>query len=838
MADPTQAPDPATSERGPEGPRRRRLPTPAQAGVYILPVMLVGLTLGFAHFLDRHYPIREWLFWRYASYWFACALWSVSCLSLGDFLVKRLLPCPAPFREHLGTSFALGVFAYTFLMSLAGFAHLYRPGLFFAMPALMLAIGGPGLMGTSTRFWRHLKAARAKAKPPPAWSWFVLAFGLVGLGMVYFLVLTPDNVQFDSRWKHFALAEEYAVTGGVRRFAEGWTVETNPHLATYVYLWGFLLPSGNAFDRIELAAHIEFTIFVATTLMIPALVRRLVPGATARHAWAARFLFPGVFLYDSSVSGGADHVGALFTIPLFLLLLRASKDLSPRACIAMALAAAGGIMTKLTGLLMLLPLPAAWLLVRAVVIARRKDLGPARHYAWQGPLAALGVGLAVTSTFWLKNWIYYGDPIYPSLHEYLHLRPWTVDAADLFEHGYKDFQFWRPPHNMKGLADTLRALVEFSFFPNDYPKFHGKVPVFGSLFTLLLICLPFLKRTRRIWALVAAVHLGIFVWFWTHHQDRYLQTLVPWMAAVTASVIILISRVSIYTRAPLGALIGLQIVWGGDVYFIPTHGMIRSPIKAVLDLLAGGYEKNYRGRLHQPTFGAVGEALPKDARVLLHDNHVHLGVHAATVNDWGGWQFGISYGRQKTPGEVYDLLAGMGVTHLLWTRGQSRGWDSIAGDLAFYHFATRETTDRNKIGPNMLARMPDARPTGTFDDPVLFLGCNDDGYRSGLYPLSEMTVPVFGPRSRRFPAPRVRAKGDDQDAADLALQAGFMVLNPKCHPDPPAGANEHFERVANRKLVRDPTDKLYWTLWVRSTEAPQPDAPGSQPPVEDTPPAF
>jgi hypothetical protein len=29
--------------------------------------------------------------------------------------------------------------------------------------------------------------------------------------------------------------------------------------------------------------------------------------------------------------------------------------------------------------------------------------------------------------------------------------------------------------------------------------------------------------------------VGIAIWFWTYHQDRYLQTLLPWMVAVTTS---------------------------------------------------------------------------------------------------------------------------------------------------------------------------------------------------------------------------------------------------------------------------------------------------------------
>jgi len=488
-------------------------------------------------------------------------------------------------------------------------------------------------------------------------------------------------------------------------------------------------------------------------------------------------------------------------------------------------------MAKLTGLLMLLPVPVAVLAVRAVVIARRRELGPARHNAWRGPLAALAVGLGATSTFWLKNWIYYGDPIYPSLHRYLKLRPWTVDAADLFEYGYKEFQFWRPPHDLQGFARTLAALFDFSFAPNDYASFHGAVPVFGSLFTLLLVCLPFLRRTGRIWGLAGAVHLAIFVWYWTHHQDRYLQTLVPWMAAVTASIVILLLRTNLPTRIALAGLVGLQIVWGGDVYFIQTHAMAHSPIKAALDLLSAGYERNYQARLHVPSWVAVGDALPQGARVLLHDNHVHLGIHASTVSDWGGWQFGISYGREKTPRDVYDLLTGMGVTHVAWDHGVSKGWDSLAGDLTFFYFATRVTVAPRAVGGVTIGKMPSAPPAGPFDDTVLFLGC-DDAYRSGLYALSDLTVPVFGPKSTTYPPPRVSCPATGREADELARKASFLVLDPQCRKDGLSG----FERVASRRLVHGHKGKDHWTLWLRAKGASHgaPDAT----PADDEPPAF
>ena len=50
-------------------------------------------------------------------------------------------------------------------------------------------------------------------------------------------------------------------------------------------------------------------------------------------------------------------------------------------------------------------------------------------------------------------------------------------------------------------------------------RYHGKVPVSGSLYTLLLVCLPFFRRTKRIWLLVIMTQVAIFIWYWIHHQE-------------------------------------------------------------------------------------------------------------------------------------------------------------------------------------------------------------------------------------------------------------------------------------------------------------------------------
>ncbi|MFO0611399.1 MAG: hypothetical protein U0414_02340 [Polyangiaceae bacterium] len=785
-------------------------------------VLLLAAMVTFVLATNFHYKVKTWLFWHYAGYWLTCLGWGLGCLSTGYAIVKRLLP-PQPLREAIVLAFATGAVAYYLLSSTLGLFYLYRPFLFFALPGAMIAAGAWDLFKLARRLRGKLARARAKAKRAPAWALPVIAFGLVGFALVYFPILVPENVQFDSRWKHFALAEEYVVTHGIRRFPEGWTVETNPHLATFVYLQGFLLPFGELFDRVELAAHLEFFVFIVSTLSIPVLVRRLVPGVQGRYTWVVRFLFPGVFVYDSSLTGGADHIAALFVVPIALLLIKGLRDLSWRYLALFAAMLGGAAMVKLTCLLMFAPVGFLAIGVRVIQFLVRppSHVPHARRAAIIAPLAAIAAGLLVTSTFWAKNWVWYGDPIYPSLFKKLTLRPWTEDAPDLFIWGYQDYQFWRPSRDLAGVWETLKAVFSFAFIPHDYSRNHGAVPVFGSLFTLLIPCLVFLKKTKRIWMMVAIVDVAIFTWYWIHHQDRYLQPLVPWMAAATAATIILLFRLGWVGRIGSSLLVGYQIIWGGDAPFLPTHAMAGAPMKASYDLLSSGFRKDANRFRTYANWVALGNTFPRNARVVLHDNHTHLGFQRETLNDWGAWQFGVSYGRLGTPQAVWKLLKEMGVTHVSWEPQKSKGWDSIAGDIVFFEFATRETDQRGSGSGFEWGTMKPSEPTAQPIREVAFLGCNNT-VQDGLYHLADLHVPVFGPNNQAYPEPRMTGA-----PAELLAKADAVVVDPKC---PKSGlALTGFELVAHRKNLLNfgGTKELVIYLRVGGSLAPTSSAPGS-----------
>jgi len=779
-------------------------------------LLLVGGIALFASFVDRIYPVGEWLFWHYACYWLCSLVVAGACFGMGARTLRMLGVRGLSTLELLSIAFAIGLFEFELCMFFSGLLHLYRTGLFFALPLLLITVNVNELHALWRRLVQRRRLLGRKARPLGAVGLLGIAFGFVALLAVYFLILSPENVQFDSRWKHLALAEDYVAYGGVRRLDEGWVFDSRPHFTSYLFSWAFLLPKSRLFDRMVLSAHLEFVTFLVTTLIgIPALVRRLVPRADPRVVWAVRFLFPGVLLYDSSLAVGADHFGAMYGVPVCLVTLFAWRALSPRWCALLGLLLGAAAMVKETTAMLLAPIPILALAVRVLWLSAKRPAsgGASRLGVWRGPLLASAVGLMCSSPLWLTNWISHGDPVYPVLNRFLNVRPWTSESAYRLKWAYEEANMWQPPHTFAGLLTSLKALFTFSFVPNDWGKLHGRTPVFGSLFTLLLPCLILCRGRLRLWGLVGWVHFSILCWYWVHHQDRYLQGIMPLMAAATAALLTLAWRSGVIASIALSLLVALQVVWGGDVYFFQTHSMAKSPLKKSIDLLSAGFEGNYDKRFGvQGQWQTVASVLPKHARVLVHDENNHLGLEAQSIMDRFPFEYGISYGLQKTPRDVFDLYRSLGATHILWAP-RSKGTDSLAGDIMFYDFALRRAQNLGAPGGMRLAQMPDAPPDGPFNDTVAVFSCSGS-YPTGLYPVSSLRVPVYGPRQRDFPGEPARPMPEDW-AESLASVAEIAVTEDKCfHNDGQLG-RLGFNKVVTRSRPPSTRGQLY-SLWFKN----------------------
>jgi len=782
-------------------------------------VALLGAAVGFFVFLASARSPSTWLAGRLALYAVASGVFLLSALALGHVGLSRLWPGPRRTHEHLALALALGTFGFEVLVFLFGLFDLYQPWAFFALPCVALGAGGPSLWRWFRRRGSALARARAASTAPPAWRGPLIAFGWVCVGLLWFSMLTPENVQFDSRWKHLAIAEDFVATGGLRRFPEGWIFAARPHASSYLYLWAFLAPGAELYDQMVLSMHLELVVFLGTTLWgIPALVRRLVRGADVRLVWVARFLFPGVLLYDGNLSAGADHIGAVFGPALALVVLRLWRRPTLGAFALVGVLAAAAFQVKETVGLMLLPPVALALAARCLLDLRASP----RATLSRAALAAVAFVVAA-SPHWATNLAWYGDPLYPNFWRIFEVTPWMPSGPYTFETLYRDAGLWQPPRTLDGVLRTLRATVDFSFDPNNWGGLHGELPIVGSLYTLLLPAALFLRVGRRTWALVIATQIGLFAWFWVHHQDRYLQVIMPYMAAVTAAVLVKAWRDGgVPGRLGACALVGVQVVWAGDVPFIPTHAMIKdTPLRTSAALLSQGYKAKDNVRLTavQKDQRALGKALPSDARVLMHEEHSRLGLRAQWITDYPGEQYALSYGDLDSPADVWDALRDLGATHVAW-KPASRAFETIASDIRFFETAHLALEAPQRVGVYQLAVLPEARPTGewaTASGDAIVLSCpprkpkDRPTYASGLYPISALRVRTLD-KSPAWPTPTVPL-ASAAEAAALAGRARALVVDPRCHAALPAALKTRFEKRADaRKGGRG--DVLYqvWTL--------------------------
>lgn len=793
------------STRAASGPRRRW--TQLQ-NIGLLLALIASFCL-FASVTQQHEHWRDWQFFRYAKAWALVIYWCAGCMSAGwalmHWLGRRL-----PFTERCIFAASSGVYAGFLLLFLGGLVGLFRSAAFAVLlPAAMFAAGARWSIPSARRWLRHASLAdrlpRVGSRWPDRWLGRALtAFGVVCLALIYLSILTPDNANFDSIYYHLGLAEQYRVRGGIAPSPEGWVVEALPSLGSTLYAWPFLFPSNDLFDAMMTCAHLEYVFFLATVFALPTLVRSLVPGTRGQHAWVAMFLFPVLIYYDAGLHSGNDHIAGFWAVPLWLAAWRGWRRLELEPLVCFAVAGAGAMLTKYQCASLLLG-PLLGLFGRAAWLAGK------RRASLRGFGLALALGVLLTAPHWLKNWVWFGDPVFPGLRHYLDVHPWNPRADEAVSWIYRRM-IPRPQGTFREqVVEIVKGSFMYAFEPLS--GFHKPWPIFGPLFTLSLLWLPFLRGVRRIGWLALATQIGIFFWYFFAYFERYLLSLVPWMAAVVAGCTALIWRRGAAPRVALGALLGLVVVWGGDVYFFPHFLLKESPIAATSKWLSAAFEGKLevRQRFRSP-HKEIGEGLPADAHVLLHEHHLRLGLGRTAVTDFTGYQTRFDYQDVPSARALYDLYRELGVTHILWENGRSLGLDTLAADLRFWQFATYHTGPQKQYGGLKVAPLGERPPPSAAVEQVAYLSC-DKTYERGLYPVAAMNA--RDGLGLHVPTPEPAPK-DAKDLVEFTRNAAFMVTSPTCKGKAfhiPDGVFAQFIEVARRRAER---------LWVRRHEPSEP----------------
>lgn len=770
----------------------------------------------------EHQPIERWMLWPVLGYWFAALAFAFASLGLGLRLLWWLGAEGYSRGEQLVLGFALGVFAQGLLIFGVGlFSLSFGVACALTLGSLLIAGRAPFRL-----LWASASAGAAGLR---GWSFHPLAIAVLPLSVlvlaaVYIPVLNPQNLQHDARWYHLPIAAQYVAQGKITPFVEGWILGTYPHLSSWLFTWALLFPVP-VIHGIGIAAHIEVVLFIATLVAVPLGIRRVAEDGQAGYGWAAFFLFPGFLVYDAALSLGADHIAALWALPMLLVLLELWRGRRKRDAVLLGVLAAAAASTKYSALCLLIPIAIAVAVVglgplhqhvlRLFPVSRIRELlrlppaasatsldtATAPDFAWHsGVTLALSCVLAFGCAWaphWLKNWLWYGDPVYPVLHDYLSVHPWNASTERLFE-DFNASMVQHGPRTLAGLLEALGAAVSYGFETREF-DFHGQRPVFGFLFAALLPALPFARAGRRSWSLAALIIVGLMAWYLTYTRDRYLQALLPWMVVFAA---VLLRACwhggSRALRAAVVLLVSLQVIQGLDVFFLRSHVMARGhhPFIALFDQVTAGFRGGDARPAPYPEWAmaswvSLGQRLPAGAKLLSHRERMWTGVGVPVVLDESSWQAGIDYDRTPSRAALLKRLRALGITHVVAgpTEVTSEyGPVTVGGELLLWDLlrASRELTPAPLLRLWELPRaLPEEPPT-----QVALWSCAGHGLPSGVYTIAQLGL---GPSSSS-PAPLEQPSLKDVESG--LSTPPFAVALVGCD-QPPArryGLLQHFGR--------------------------------------------
>lgn len=763
----------------------------------LLPGVVFAAAVFLAWFTNHRQPLETRLVLPYAAFWTATIAWVICCTSIGHAALRLLPAAHLSFRERLLFDFAVGVLLFAVGLFVVGLFGLLGPAFYFVYPFALGAVGVAFSAADMRRAWSHFRADRKGIYlRPSVIQTAALVLGTLGFTIVYLSIMVPENVAFDARSYHLPIAEHFAAGRRIGKFPEGWFAGAIPHLASWLYTWPFTYRGGNLFWRVELAAHLEFALFVATVFSVPLLVEGLLHGRGARGTWAVFFLFPGLFLYDSSLGLAADHVLAFWAAPLALALLRFLEEpRNPARGTLTGLMLAGAGLTKYQSMYLLIPAGLAilfavfrelWRNQRASV-SERRNIG--RIFAAPGALAL--AAMFATAPHWLANVVWYGNPIYPMLRNFFPSRPLVQGWPGMT----LDAQFELTGTFTEKVRESAATVFTFSFVPHDWGGFHGDLPVFGFLFTLTLPVLFLGREAGRTRALATGTLLGTFIWYWTYHEDRYLQALLPWMVASTAVALLLAWDTGIAGRTAVVLLVAVQLMWGGDVPWLPTHAMLREvPAMRAMRVLSSTFRGELGPRFQFATgFEGLDQMLPKNAYVLLHEEYLRLGLNRRAIQDSLRLQAGIDYRQLARPDRVHDQLTSLGATHLVWGGASPNREVPLSGELVFWGYALRYGEERTNVGGFGVARVPSHRPPPREPGLVAYVGC--DVVR--IVPLAAVDQVAAGERNDGSVA---------GDPGTSVASAEFVVVESRC------------QSKVTPQMMAPFVEAPHWgelTLWVR-----------------------
>lgn len=421
-----------------------------------------------------------------------------------------------------GIGLGLGVLAYLVLM--IGLAQWLNPLSILIVTALMAIFAFPDLRdllkevvgGLRSTVGSKLKAADA-----------LITLSTVALGGVALVaaLAPPSGLEWDSLAYHLAVPKLYLQHHGI------YYVKFTSH-SNFPFLTEMLYTIGLAFGSTALAKLFHFSMYIATTAGLYSLGRRHL-SATAGKVAALLFMSVPVVLYEAGVAYADITMGFYVLLATYALLNWEERD--SRGWLVIC-----GLMSGLalgTKVLTAVPIFIMCLIV-LIRCGRSCQWGRGLKLGWMVGLISILIGCV----WYIKAYVYTGNPFYPFLYNIFGGRNWSAFAAHQYQIEQASFGKGKAFQDLLVLPWNLLVNgIYFSNAPNPQspniftligPAFVGLIPAY--------ILKGKLTRTIADISLIALAFVG--AWFIMMQHSRYLITVIPLLCIVAAAAVDMANR--------------------------------------------------------------------------------------------------------------------------------------------------------------------------------------------------------------------------------------------------------------------------------------------------------
>jgi 4-amino-4-deoxy-L-arabinose transferase-like glycosyltransferase len=521
---------------------------------------------------------------------------------IGSLLTRRVQSDFLSRLEHL-------IFAIPLGMGVLGYVALV---LGLLRQANLLALGVPtgiaALLGLIC-----LRNITRHALPKVA---SVLLIPLILLGICTFIgaLAPPGGLEWDSLSYHLAGPKRYLLEGRVYYIPDD-------HHTNFPFTWQMLYMTMLSFGSIAGAKLCHWVCLVFLCLSMMTFAHRHFPEKKHLGGIAALVLASTPILFWEATTAYIDLATTLFVWLSLYALTNATTHIAEKVSVpwlvVSALCMGIALGTKST-VLVFWGMCLIGILLWHLIVHKRWAKESLPHAVLWGAIA-----LAIGLPWYVKSFLYTGDPVHPFAFNIFHGHYWNAQAAT--EYATEQAKFGMGKNPLSALLAPWRVTNELLYAPEHKqatgrPFIFTEYKIFGlsPVYLALVFALPLvasLKKLPQIIITFLLFGLGVgATWFFQMQQTRYLLPALPGLAIVVAWVICEAEKLVRWAGYALLSLISLWTLYiGGVGISLNATYAFEQPIKQYIsnDLSIGNLAK---------CCFWINENTPKNAKVAAFDD--------------------------------------------------------------------------------------------------------------------------------------------------------------------------------------------------------------------------